>query len=65
VGKYLLLWEVDPARVPVDAKERGTALLGLAEGVKADMKKGFAKDWGTFPGEMNGYVLPKALRSPL
>ena len=57
MGKYLLLWEVDPATMPLNAKERGIALLTLAEGVKADMKKGFTKDWGTFFGGMNGYAI--------
>ncbi len=57
MGKYLILWEVDSTRVPVDAKERGTAWLAMVEMVKADMKKGFTKDWGTFPGELNGYAI--------
>jgi hypothetical protein len=57
VSKYLVLWEVDPARVPVDAKERGTAWLAMVEMVKADMKKGLTKDWGAFTGELNGYSI--------
>ena len=57
MGKYLILWEVDSARAPVDAKDRGSAWLALADLVKADMKKGFTKDWGSFPGEMNGYAI--------
>jgi len=57
MGKYLVLWEVDPARVPIDPKERATAWLGLTELVKADMKTGWVKDWGTFPGELKGYAI--------
>jgi hypothetical protein len=57
MAKYLILWEIDPARVPVNAKERGTAWLTMVEMVKADMKKGITKDWGAFPGEMKGYVI--------
>jgi len=57
VAKYLILWEVDSARVPTNAKERGTAWLALIEMVKADMKKGVTKDWGSFPGELRGYSI--------
>jgi hypothetical protein len=57
MAKYLILWEIDPARVPVNAKERGTAWLALAEMVKADMKKGITKDWGSFIGELKGYSI--------
>ena len=57
MSKFLILWEVDSARVPTDAKERGTAWLALIEMVKADMKKGMTKDWGSFPGELRGYSI--------
>jgi len=57
VAKYLVLWEVDSTRVPVNAKERGTAWLAMVEMVKASIKKGFTKDWGSFPGELNGYSI--------
>jgi hypothetical protein len=57
MGKYLVLWEIDTARVPTDPKERGTVWLGMADMVKQDMKKGVVKDWGVFPGELNGYAI--------
>jgi hypothetical protein len=57
VGKYLIFWEVDSARVPTDAKERGTAWLAMVEMVKAAMKEGLTKDWGAYTGELNGYVI--------
>jgi hypothetical protein len=57
VARYLVLWEVDSTRVPLDAKERGTAWLAMVEMVKADMKKGWARDWGCFPGELKGYAI--------
>jgi len=57
VGKHLMLWEVDPTKVPADAKERGAAWLVLVEMVKADMKKGTTKDWGSFVGELKGYSI--------
>jgi len=57
MGKYLLLWDFDRARIPVDLKERGFALNMLVEMVKQDIKKGFIKDWGVFPGEFSGYTV--------
>ena len=57
MGKYLILWEIDPARVPTDAKERGTAWLVMVEMMKADMKKGVTKDWGAFTAEHKGYAI--------
>jgi len=55
MGKYLVLWEVDQSRVPVDAKERGAAWSLLMAMVKEDMKSGGMKEWGAFVGEINGY----------
>jgi hypothetical protein len=55
MGKYLLLWEIDSAKVPVNPKERGTGWNMLLGFVKQDIKKGIAKDWGSFVGEGNGY----------
>ena len=55
MGRYLLLWEIDRTRIPVDPKERGVGFNMLLEMVKQDIKKGITKDWGVFPGEFNGY----------
>ena len=57
MGKYLVLWEVDQTRVPVDAKERGTAWSLLMAMVKKDIEAGVTKDWGAFVGEVNGYTI--------
>ena len=57
MGKYLLLWEVDPTRVPVSPQERGTGWGALLDMVKEDIKKGITKDWGAFVGEINGYAV--------
>jgi len=57
LGKYLVLWEVDRSRVPVDAKERGTAWGLLMDMVKKDIQAGITKDWGAFVGETNGYAI--------
>ena len=55
MGKYLLLWEVDHTKVPVNPKERGVGFNMLLEMVKQDIKKGITKDWGGFVGELSGY----------
>ena len=57
MGKYLLLWEVDPTKVPISPQERGTAWAGLMSMVKQDMEKGISKDWGAFVGELSGYSI--------
>ena len=57
MGKYLLLWEIDSSRIPVDAKERGAAWSLMLEMVKGDLKSGTEKDWGAFVGETNGYSI--------
>jgi hypothetical protein len=57
MGKYHITWECDPSKIPVSAKERGDGWLILAEMVKEDIKKGIMKDWGAFPGEVNGYFI--------
>ncbi len=57
MGKYLLLWEVDTTRLPVNPKERGAGWHALMEVVKQDMKKGITKDWGAFVGELCGYSI--------
>ena len=57
MGKYLLLWKIDPTRLPVSAKERGAGWKGFMEMIKQDIKKGLIKDWGTFIGELSGYAV--------
>ena len=57
MGRYLLIWELDPTRVPVNPQERGGAWAVLTEMVKQDLKKGTLKDWGSFIGEGSGYAV--------
>ena len=57
MGKYLLLWNLDPARIPVDPKERGTGWGVLMEMVKKDLEKGIMKDWGSFVAEGKGFCV--------
>jgi hypothetical protein len=55
MGKYLVLWEIDTAKVPIDPKQRGTGWNALMGMVKQDLEKGKVKDWGAFVGELSGY----------
>lgn len=57
MGKYLLIWRLDPARMPVDPKERAKGWSGLIAMVKNDLEKGISKDWGAFIGEGSGYAI--------
>ena len=57
MGKYLVLWQLDPSRLPIDPKERGTGWGVLMEMVKKDLEKGTSKDWGSFVGEGKGFVI--------
>ena len=57
MGRYLVLWEVDQSRVPVDAKERGGAWSLLMAMIKQDRGAGKLKDFGAFVGEINGFTV--------
>lgn len=57
MGKYLLLWEIDQTKVPVNPKERGVGWSVIMELIKQDMKNGLVKDWGVFVGELRGYAV--------
>ena len=57
MSKYLLLWQLDPARVPIDSRERGKGWGMLMTMVKTDREKGILKDWGVFPSEGRGYSI--------
>ena len=57
MGKYLILWRMNEARIQVDPKERGSGYGALMAMVKQDIEKGLFKDWGAFPGEGRGYAV--------
>jgi hypothetical protein len=57
MGKYLVLWELDESKIPVDPKERGTGWKTLMDMVKQDLETGTAKDWGAFVGQHKGYTV--------
>ena len=57
MGKYLVLWEVDRTKIPIDPKERGVGWGALMAMVKQDREKGLTTSWGSFVGENNGYAV--------
>lgn len=57
MAKYLVLWELDNSRLPVDPKERATGWKALMDSVKKDIEDGVSKDWGLFVGENRGYAI--------
>jgi hypothetical protein len=57
MGKYLVLWEVDQTKIPLDPKERGEGWSFLMAMIRQDIEKGITKDWGSFLGESKGYAV--------
>ncbi len=57
MAKYLVLWEVDQAKIPINPKERGAGWAALMKMVRQDLEKGLTKDWGAFVGESKGYAI--------
>jgi hypothetical protein len=57
MGKYLVLWEVDQTKIPIDPKERGDGWGFLMAMIRKDIEKGLTKDWGSFLGETRGYAV--------
>jgi hypothetical protein len=54
---FLLLWEMDISRAPLDPKERLAGWTKLLNMAKDDLESGGLKDWGEFPGEYAGYAI--------
>ena len=57
MGKYILLWEADESKIPVDAAERQVGWQMATEMVRQDMKDGLVKDYGVFMGQPNGFTI--------
>lgn len=57
MAKYLMLWELDRNKIPVDPEERAAGWKPLINLVKQDLEKGIIKDWGAFLGEMKGFLI--------
>ena len=57
MGRYLVNWEVDQTKIPIDPKERGEGWSMLMAMVRQDHEKGLISSWGAFVGETNGYMV--------
>ncbi len=57
MARYLLLWEVDETRIPINPKERGAGWAAMMKMVRQDRERGLTKDWGAFVGENRGYSI--------
>ena len=55
MAKYLVLWEIDHSKIPIDPKARGEGWAMLMAIVRQDIENGVTRDWGAFIGESNGY----------
>jgi hypothetical protein len=57
MGRYLIMWEADESRIPVNPEERKLGWLGAIEMTKLDIKSGLTKDWGNYIGEPKGFSI--------
>ena len=57
MAKFLILWEFDDTRAPIDAEERGTMWGAMVDTIKKDIAEGKTTDWGCFTGETKGYAV--------
>jgi hypothetical protein len=55
MGRYMVIWEVEKAHMPVDPKERGEGWALLMAITKQDMEKGIVKEWSVVVGEHRGF----------
>jgi hypothetical protein len=61
MGRYLVLWETDEAKIPLDPKVRRESWLAGCEMVRQDIKSGLIKDWGYFLGQTKGFAINEGI----
>ena len=57
MGKYLVMWEADESKIPLDPEERKQAWLGAIEMERQNIKEAGTVDWGCFIGTTKGYSI--------
>lgn len=57
MAKFMLLWELDTTKIPMDPKERMEGYIKLLNMAKEDLERGLLKDWGEYPGKSEGYCI--------
>ena len=55
-GKYLILWELDQTKLPIDPKERAAGWAAFMAMVRKDHERGVTTSWGSILGG-GGYTL--------
>ena len=57
MGRYLILWEADESKIPVDAEERKAGWLMALEMTREEIKAGRTKEYGGFVGQNKGFAI--------
>ena len=57
MAMFMMLWELDRTKIPMDPKERMDGYTMLLNMVKEDLERGTLKDWGEYPGKAEGYCI--------
>ena len=57
MGRYLILWEADESKIPVDPSERRDGWLMAIAATRQDIKDGLVKEWAAFAGQPNGFSI--------
>lgn len=57
MSKILILWEMNPDRIPEDPAKQAAIYGKLAEITKKALDSGKVKDWGIFAGGSAGYSI--------
>ena len=65
MGKYLVMWEADESKIPLDPKERKQGWLGAIEMERQNIAQGYVKDWGCFIGTTKGYSIHEGTKEEL
>jgi hypothetical protein len=55
MGRYLVLWEEEPAHTSADVQERLAMLNTCAPGVQKGLDSGMIKEWGAMLGIHKGF----------
>ena len=65
MGRYLVLWEADESKIPVDAEERKAGWLMALEMTREDIKSGRTKEYGGFVGQTKGFAISEGTEEEL
>ncbi len=55
MGRYLVIWEINNARLSDDPQERAAAAKASMQAVQQGIESGMIKEWGAFLGLEKGF----------